>query len=186
MMRGQSGGAEGTAGVRSRTVTLMVIIGVTFGIYLIYLFNMQVVNNVVYQKRATAIATRVVDIPAQRGEIFDRKNNVPLVTNKPSFAVDVIPADAQKLGLNRVLQRLSKVLKVTPKVLASRIPTGWRYSYHAVEVQSKVPFSTITYIAEHIGRYPGVIQKPLNRVSHRRGRPRWLNDSRVQRQWSPI
>ncbi|HUX50088.1 MAG TPA: penicillin-binding protein 2 [Spirochaetia bacterium] len=154
---------DGGSDTKGRVRILGFIISAVIGFYLIYLFSMQVVHNVVYEQRATAIAQRVVDLPPQRGEIFDRNHDVPLVTNKPSFAVDIIPADTGKLGLNGVIDRLAKVLGVTPQNLRSHIPIGWDNIYRAVEVQSRVAFSTISYLAEHIDSYPGVTwhSKPI-------------------------
>jgi penicillin-binding protein 2 len=156
MIHGSSVASEGTPDIRNRTVVLAAIILVVFGIYLVYLFSMQVVNHMVYKQRATAIAQRVVDLPPQRGEIFDRNDDVPLVTNKPSFAIDIIPADTSRVGILTVVDRLSKLLNVSPQKLSKNLPRNWQHTYHAVEVQSRVTFSTISYLAEHIESFPGV------------------------------
>ncbi len=144
----------GNAGKRVRFLAALISVVLCF--YLFYLFDLQVVNGSTYKARAKQIAQRIVAIPAQRGEIFDRNYDKPLVTNKPSFAIDIIPAEVAKFGVVKVIGRLSKLLGIPAADIRARLPVGWQNVFDPVEVQSGVPFSTITYLAEHLNQYPGV------------------------------
>lgn len=124
--------------------------------YLADLLRMQVVDTGFYAARAVNVAEREVDIPVQRGRIFDRNRDVPLVTNKPSFALDITPANTGSLGVTKVLSRIAAVLKVPVASLARHLAGNTKGPYAAVEVESGVPFRTISYLAEHIDRYPGL------------------------------
>ncbi len=148
---------------RKRARFLSAIITVVLSFYLFYLFDLQVVNGSTYKARAKEVAQRIVDIPAQRGEIFDRNYDQPLVTNKPSFAVDIVPAEAAKYGMAKLIAKLSAVLHIPAGDIRAHLPVGWANVYQPVEVQAGVPFSTISYIAEHLSEYPGVTwhSKPI-------------------------
>ena len=148
---------------RKRARFLSAIITVVLSFYLFYLFDLQVVNGSTYKARAKEVAQRIVDIPAQRGEIFDRNYDQPLVTNKPSFAVDIIPAEAAKYGMPKLIAKLSTVLHIPAGDIRAHLPVGWANVYQPVEVQAGVPFGTISYIAEHLSEYPGVTwhSKPI-------------------------
>ncbi|HUZ17535.1 MAG TPA: hypothetical protein VMV68_04055, partial [Spirochaetia bacterium] len=80
--------------IRGRARVLRLIICVVVGFYLCYLFDLQVMNGALYKRRAAAVASRIVPIPAVRGEIFDRNYDQPLALDVSSFAIDVVPAAA--------------------------------------------------------------------------------------------
>ena len=77
----------------SKLVVLSLIIVVVFGIYILKLFSMQVLEGEVYREQSENLSSRVKTIPAQRGEIYDRNATVPMVDNTDSFAVDLIPGE---------------------------------------------------------------------------------------------
>ena len=141
---------------RRRIGFLAALMSVFLGFYLFYLFDLQVVHGATYKIQAREIAQRVVSIPPQRGEIFDRNYDQPLATNDSSFAVDIIPAEAARYGMDGLIAKLSKTLRIPAADIRSSLPDGWQGDYDPVEIESGVPFSTISYIAEHLGDYPGV------------------------------
>ena len=53
------------------------------------LFYIQIVKGDIFQTQKQRNYERSKLIPAQRGEIFDRKADAPLVSNVDSFAVDI-------------------------------------------------------------------------------------------------
>ena len=60
-----------------------------FTVYALRLFSMQILSGELYRSRAERIARRTTVVPAQRGEIYDRNYNTPMVLNIDSFAVTV-------------------------------------------------------------------------------------------------
>ena len=56
--------------IRARVIILGGVFVVVFVILLIRLFTLQVVNRLEYQERADAVASRSVEIAAERGRIF--------------------------------------------------------------------------------------------------------------------
>ena len=79
-----------------------------FLFYIFYLYDLQIRKSPEYQSRARNVSLRINTIPAQRGEIFDRNRDNPLVINIDSFAVNIIPAEIEEESLNLVILKLSK------------------------------------------------------------------------------
>ena len=109
------------------------------------------------------MAQRASVIPAQRGEIYDRHFDVPLVMNIPSFAVLITPALIDKSEREDLYLSLSKVLEITPDEIRNRIPPSTYHLYEPLEVKDSVDFEIITFIAENIESFPGVswTNKPI-------------------------
>lgn len=150
---------------RFRIYLLMFFILAVILFYLGYIFHLQITKGMEFKNRARRVASRSISIPAQRGEIFDRNNDEPLVINVDSFAVNVIPAELDDDQLNMVAERLDKLLPMTSSEILLKIPPQYRNLYQPVEIKSGVAFDTITRIAEHIEDYPGVSwqSKPIRR-----------------------
>lgn len=143
----------------SRSARVTIIASVMFaiiGLYAAKLFSMQILNGDAYRRQSQNISQRAKKIPAQRGEIFDRNGNVPMVLNIDSFAVDVTPGEIPKDQYETVVARLSGILGVAPDAIDKKIPAAMRRSFQSVEVRSNVPYATVTAIAETIDELPGV------------------------------
>lgn len=156
---------------KPRLVALGGIIVAVVVVYLGYLFSMQIVEGYVYSLRADQVKRRSVVIPAQRGEVFDRNYDAPLVTNVDSFAVDIVPADIPPGRYEEVFGRVSNFLDVPLSQIQEKIPPKKYHQYQPVEIRSGVPFDKITYLAEHISDYPGVSwrNKPIRRYTQSGG-----------------
>jgi penicillin-binding protein 2 len=64
-----------------RIATLRFLFILIFLAYGVRLFSLQILSGDLYRSRAKDIARRTAVIPAQRGEIYDRNFNQPLVLN---------------------------------------------------------------------------------------------------------
>jgi len=135
---------------------MMALFVLIFVVFLGYLFHLQVIKGMEYKNRARRVAQRVIPIQAQRGEIYDRNYDSPLAINVDSFAVNIIPAELDEETLRKVAERLAEKLELTPGEIIEQIPASYRYQYKPVEIKNGVGFDTITYLAEHIDRFPGV------------------------------
>lgn len=142
--------------IRNRVRFIGLLVAACTGVYVIYLFGLQVVNGSQYKQRAHEVAQRTVPIPAQRGTIFDRNYDVPLASNQPSFAVDIIPAELLAGNASETIQALSGVLGVEASNIQAHLPVNAKSVYQPVEILNGVSFGTISYIGEHIDEFPGV------------------------------
>lgn len=150
---------------RTRSFILFSLFLLTILIYGYVIFSLQIIHGDAYQKKATQLSRRGLPITAQRGEVFDRTFDEPLVINVPSFAISIIPAEMDKKNIQQVFSRLSKLLSIPLEEITQRIPPHMYYLYQPVEIKTGVHFETIAYIAEHIEDFKGVTwsKKPIRR-----------------------
>jgi penicillin-binding protein 2 len=96
-----------------RILILLSLAVLVLSLFVLRLWDLQIVHGAEYRNRAVNNRIREVSIAAPRGIIYDR-NGVPLVVNAPNFAVQIVPAylpdDAQAEA--HVFQRLSELLKM--------------------------------------------------------------------------
>jgi penicillin-binding protein 2 len=129
---------------------------IIFVVYAVRLFSMQILSGELYRSRAQNIARRTTIIPAQRGEIFDRSYNQPLVFNTDSFAVSITPAEVPRGRIQDTIERLAAVLEVPMDQIERKVPSSIYYLYQPVEVAVNVPFKIIAALAEQVDAFPGV------------------------------
>ncbi|MDR1428738.1 MAG: penicillin-binding protein 2 [Spirochaetaceae bacterium] len=127
-----------------------------FAIYGVKLFSMQIVSGEIYRRQAMNIARRTTIIPAQRGEIYDRNFNQPMVLNTDSFAVNIIPAEVPRGEIQNVLRETAALLKQSEDQIARRVPPQNYSLYQSVELAANVPFTTVAALAERVDMLPGV------------------------------
>ena len=125
-------------------------------IYLFRLFSMQIVRGAQFRKQSQTISQRSARIPAQRGEIFDRNANIPMVLNTNTFAVSITPGEIAKTALPTVIARLAGLLKIPVTEIEKKLPVNVRRSFQSIEIRSNLPYEVITALAEHIDELPGV------------------------------
>ncbi|MDR0709227.1 MAG: penicillin-binding protein 2 [Spirochaetaceae bacterium] len=135
---------------------LQVIFILIFVLYSVQLFAIQILNGEIYVSRAQDIARRTTIISAQRGEIYDRNFDQPLVLNTDSFAVSITPAEVPTGKMSELIDLMAGILKVNREQIDRKIPVQYYYLYQPVEIAVNVPFSTIATIAENVDALPGV------------------------------
>jgi penicillin-binding protein 2 len=124
--------------------------------YAIRLFGMQILNGELYRSRAQDIARRTTVIPAQRGEIYDRSFDQPLVLNADSFAVNITPAEVPQGKMPELIEKLAEILGIPPDQIEGKIPPQYYYLFQPLEVASNVAYNKIAVIAENVDTLPGV------------------------------
>lgn len=139
-----------------KLIVLSVIIIFSFVIYGIKLFSLQVVEGEKYRNQSVTISRQVKTIPAQRGEIFDRNDNLPMVINTDSFAVSLIPGEIPSVNYDTVTMKLSRYLGINKDEIDRKVPVNLRRSFNSIEIKTNVPFATISNIAENVTDLPGV------------------------------
>ncbi|WP_027727597.1 penicillin-binding protein 2 [Treponema sp. C6A8] len=161
-------GSGNTVSKNARIFLLLILFALIFISYILRLFSMQIIHGTHYRSQSQRISSLITTLPAQRGEIFDRNANLPMVINTESFAVEVTPGNIPANMYDTVASRLAKYLSIPKSEIDKRIPKNIRRSYSSVVVKSNVPFSIISNIAENITDLPGVswASKPVRNYLH--------------------
>jgi penicillin-binding protein 2 len=139
-----------------RVQILQILFTAIFVLYAVRLFSMQILSGELYRSRAQNIARRTTVIPAQRGEIFDRAFNQPLVLNTDSFAVSITPAEAPPGEMKDLFSRVAAILEIDREQIERKIPPRYYYLYQPVEIAVNVNLSRIAALAENADTLPGV------------------------------
>ena len=125
-------------------------------LYIYRLFSMQIVHGEQFKRKSQDISQRASVIPAQRGEIFDRADDIPMVLNTDSFAVDIIPGEVPASEFSTLLTRLSAILKIPSSQIQKKLPPAVRQDFRTIELKTNVDYETVVQIAENIDSLPGV------------------------------
>ncbi|MDR0497945.1 MAG: penicillin-binding protein 2, partial [Treponema sp.] len=139
----------------ARIIILQIALVLLFVAYSVRLFSMQIFSGDLYRSRARNIARQSTVILAQRGEIYDRHYNQPLVMNADSFAVSIVPAEIPGAAIPELLGRLASVLALPLEQVERKVPRSIYSLYQPVEI-AVVPFETIAVLAEQADSFRGV------------------------------
>jgi penicillin-binding protein 2 len=132
---------------------LAVIIGL--GSLSARLFYMQVVSATDYEALAQGNRTVLQAIPSSRGLIYDR-NGLELVTNVPTFAVKIRPADLPEESRDHVVGRLASLTGTAAADINAAIDGNPGSRFDLVRIAQDVPKETANLIAEAGFELPGV------------------------------
>jgi penicillin-binding protein 2 len=119
------------------------------------MFYLQVARGTQYTQLAETNRTVLQAVPSTRGLIYDRKGR-PLVTNIPSFAVKIRPADLPFEKRPDVVQRLAALLNMDPAEINQAIDSNPGSRFDLVRVAPDVPRATAAFIEESHLDLPGV------------------------------
>lgn len=144
---------------RLRIAGFIFLIAIVPMLYGAHLFSLQVVDNYIYANRARQVARRSITLPAQRGEIYDRNYDVPVATNRDSFALYVNPANIPEGEDLELLSSLAGELDVSLETLREKVPPELYDTYREIEVAAGLTFAEIATFAERSSRFPGVSWK---------------------------
>ncbi|MBS7241982.1 penicillin-binding protein 2 [Treponema sp.] len=135
---------------------LFLLVVVCFSIYVLKLFSLQIINGESYRKQSVRISSTITTITPQRGEIFDRNAQLPMVINTDSFAVDMRPGEIPSDHFDTVATKLAEYLGISKSTIDNKIPKRIRNSFSPIEIKTNVSFEVISNIAENLTDLPGV------------------------------
>ncbi len=141
----------------SRPSLRLRIVGVTvlvlFGLLVLRLWTLQVVDGKSFAANVTRNQVRVVSIPAPRGEIVDRSGTV-LVSNTSQEEILLSRAEAQQNPA--IVGLVAALVGQTPKQVQASINNVQYSPYEPVPVAVGVSDATVQYLQTHQSQYPGV------------------------------
>ncbi|GAB4328882.1 MAG: penicillin-binding protein 2 [Candidatus Zixiibacteriota bacterium] len=131
----------------------MLVVGAILLVLTGRLFQMQVISTEKYHRIATENRIRVLPVTAPRGIMFDR-NGEPLVTNRTSFAISVLPSDFRG---TEARAKLASVLDIEDEQLATRLSRRKAMPLEPVGIYYDADFRTICRLQERLDEFPGVL-----------------------------
>ncbi|NCC16631.1 MAG: hypothetical protein EOM28_09830 [Clostridia bacterium] len=116
---------------KSRIFVMLCVVFMLFFILLLRLFSLQIIHGEEYDKSITASVSKVVNVPASRGNIYDRYGR-PLATNTVAYSVQI--DDSLTLDLTQYKENL--LLELTKALWAQ----GAR-PFDTLPISSAAPYS---------------------------------------------
>jgi penicillin-binding protein 2 len=138
-----------------RFVVFAIVAILAFGTLTARIGMLQLVEGSTYTARANANRTVVQALPAPRGLMYDRAGR-ELVTNVPSFAVKIRPADLPFDRRDEVATRLGLLLGMDPADINVAVDSNPGSRFDSVRVARDVPEATARLVAESRDELPGV------------------------------
>jgi penicillin-binding protein 2 len=138
---------------RRMTIMLWVIVAVV-GLLILRLAWMQLVRGPQYKKVAEENRIYQVTAQAPRGNIYDR-NGALLVTNRPSFAVSIIPAEYSQDYIKTVL--LAEMVGIHPGQIEKLLQEGEDFPYIPIIIKRDIDPILQSKILERKDELPGVV-----------------------------
>jgi len=147
-------GAGPDASIESRLPFVIGIIVLVFGVFVVRLFQLQILEGEELRGIARGNAVRLVRLEAPRGDILDREGRV-LATTRPAFGVTVMPSDLRHP--ERTLSALGMLLDTDPEELRERVgrPSG-RRRFQPVRLAGDLSYDHRARVESHRYALPGV------------------------------
>jgi penicillin-binding protein 2 len=146
-----------TPGLALRIGILGAITLAVFGILFFRLWALQVLSGTQYLRAAQNNQLRTIRVEAPRGPILDREGRM-LVDNKQATAVQIVPADLPRRGVQRrnLLRRLTRILNVPYDRVAADLRAQASNPLAHVTVKQAAREDEVQYLLEHENELPGV------------------------------
>ncbi|MDO8483371.1 MAG: penicillin-binding protein 2 [Candidatus Limnocylindrales bacterium] len=139
----------------SRFVAFAVIMLLAVGGLTARLFYLQIVDGGRFASLSARNRTVLEAVPSPRGLIYDRAGRV-LVTNVPTFAVKVRPADLPQSQRPQVVERLAALLDLDVAEVNATIDSNPGSNFDLVRIAGDVDERTALLISEAGFELPGV------------------------------
>ncbi len=130
------------------------IIVFLFIVFILRLWDLQIINGGKYKEIAEQNRLRMVEIPAPRGLIYDR-NNTALVRNIPSFDISVVKED---LPVDPdTLSALGRLVGLKPEDIRARLERRAVNPFEPVKLRQNVSMEEVARVEAGKIDFPGLL-----------------------------
>lgn len=150
--------------LRIRIVGVLVL--VLFGVLVLRLWTLQVVEGKTYAAAVTRNEVRVVSLPAPRGDVVDRNGTV-LVTNIPQEEILLSQSEAKQNPA--IVGNVAALVGETPQQVQASLNDPKYSPYEPVPVATGVSPATVQWLQTHQGAFPGVSAQTVTQRSYPQG-----------------
>jgi penicillin-binding protein 2 len=136
-----------------RLRVLGVVVAALFSLMFIRLWYLQVLDTSAYSAKVTANQVRDVEVPAPRGLIADRNDNI-MVGDQVTQDITLSRVSAQEHPA--VVGQLAALLGISSAQIEADLANVQYSLYKPVPILESAPLSDVLYIGEHASMFPGV------------------------------
>ena len=136
-----------------RLRVLGVVVAALFSLMFIRLWYLQVLDTSAYSKTVTANQVRDVEVPAPRGLITDRSDDI-MVGDQVTQDITLSRVSAQ--AHPAVVGQLAALLGMSSAQIQADLANDQYSLYKPVPILENAPLSDVLYIGEHASMFPGV------------------------------
>ncbi|MEK7246954.1 MAG: hypothetical protein AAB092_00625, partial [Chloroflexota bacterium] len=139
------------------SATLRALVIFMFGILIIQLINLQVIQGADFKQQSAINAIREAPTPAARGLIYDR-NGKPLVSNSARFSATIIPGDLPDRGEEAVYRMISNVIGMPTEEIEQKVADGVEASgeFNTAVIKTDIDRDTALILMELEPHAPGL------------------------------
>ena len=112
---------------------------------------LQIYDGEYYSRLADGNRIRIIPSVAPRGTFFDRNGQL-LVTNRPGFAVSLLPLSEPNQA---VIEKVSKLLNIPVEEIQKKIDA--HVGFDPIRIKTDITPDVVTIIEEQKNEYPGVV-----------------------------
>ncbi|MEO8399278.1 MAG: penicillin-binding protein 2, partial [Ignavibacteriaceae bacterium] len=142
---------EGFASPQRKSI-LYFIIGGIFSLLVFRLFQMQIIQQEVYDEKSASNSIKAIEQTPLRGVFLDRNGEI-IVSNVPAYTLRITPADYNP-QLNKILDA---VLNVDSGYVAKILYNNRIYSkYIPIRIKRGIDFKVVSWFEENSENLPGV------------------------------
>lgn len=143
-------------GLEMRLKALGILLISLFFLLTARLWYLQVAQGEQYAQLADYNRIRPVPLRAPRGAIRD-SNGKPIVSNRPSYTVSVVPLDLPEAERPRVVTVLARLLNMPETDIEKTIQEGRAYPFTPVRLKRDVSYETVLALEEQRVNLPGLL-----------------------------
>jgi penicillin-binding protein 2 len=148
-------GVSNQTALLQKAVLVMLFITLLLGGCVFRLVQLQLINGQYNRELADDNRIRLVPMPSDRGNIFDRNGNL-LATNQLSRAVYLWPRQQSPAEWRSTAQRLSQILDIPADEILARLDQNGYDSPLPVRVSNQISLPVFIALAEYSAQLPGV------------------------------
>jgi len=133
---------------RRMTLVMVMLTVVGFGILILSLFNIQIVDGETYQYRATQQQLREIEISASRGDIYDRNGNI-IAKSATAWTVVISPVTIKEDKREKLADGLSEILEVDRETVLAATQKDTSYWVIKRKVEREVAEEVLAFVNEN-------------------------------------
>ena len=137
-----------------RLTALVAVIAALFGILVIRLWQIQIVQGDYFLRLSEENRVRVTTVPAPRGVIMDQRSR-PLAVNRPAFTVALLPNEMRHI--EQEVRVVARLLGMDPADITRRLSAAQDRPFAPVRLRWDVPKQVVAAIEEGGLDLPGVL-----------------------------